>query len=173
MSGPRFDLTTMDMKPSWMTASGRKPRVAVRPAADIRAFDAGALSRQDPRYRGRRAANKSRRYMKEASFGQFLRVLFNILAGLTLADLLHAAGAGAGDWGTTGLIMLLYLSSVPLGALAFLIASDEVLKSVANPYARAFLAWAPFFVLGWVQWNVVVPAIRRGIRAMVRQVRGA
>ena len=111
--------------------------------------------------------------MKEASFGEFLRVLFNIIAGLTLADLLRAAGAGAGDWGTTGLIMLLYLSSVPLGALAFLVASDEMLNSVANPYARAFLAWAPFFVLGWVQWNVVVPALKRAMRAMIRWARAA
>ena len=67
------------------------------------------------------------------------------------------------------IFICLYLFSFPSGALFFAVMPKDFFEVVLNPYARAFLWWAPFFVLGWVQWALVIPAVCAG----AKRVKGA
>ena len=108
--------------------------------------------------------------MNQFGFADVLRILFNCFAAVSLAAVMLLASIGGGPWETGAFfIMFLYLFSLPSGALVFAVMPKDFLEVVLNPYARAFLWWAPFFVLGWVQWALVIPAVWAG----AKRVKGA
>jgi hypothetical protein len=105
--------------------------------------------------------------VNQAGAIEFFRGCFNALAVFTFFVLLSAA-VGGGDWGSTGISFFFVLASYPLGALAFTVVSQEFLDAIENPYTRAFVMWAPFFVLGWIQWGIIFPVLR----LLVQRMRG-
>lgn len=111
-----------------------------------------------------------RRHVNEPGFVEFLRYCFNGLAIFTLITLLGAA-VGGGDWASTGITFLFVLASYPTGALAFTVVSESFLEGIQNPYYRAFLMWAPFYVLGWLQWAILFPGLRSLMRQTIRRIR--
>ena len=120
--------------------------------------------------RGRPFNGIVRRHVNQSGAIEFFRACFNGLAAFTLIVLMGAA-VGGGDLAATGVVLLFILASYPLGALGFAVVSDSFLETIANPYARAFLSWAPFFVLGWLQWAVIFPAVRSLVQRVGRRKR--
>lgn len=99
------------------------------------------------------------RVMNQRGALEFFRNCFIGFSALALAALMTSA-VGRGDLSSSGMAMLFVFSSYPLGGLGFVVVSESFLESIANPISRAFVMWAPFFVLGWIQWTFVFPGIR-------------
>lgn len=98
--------------------------------------------------------------MNQRGFPDVLRILFNSFAAVALVMSMLLRVGGGGPMETAAFFpMFMYIFSIPTGALAFLVLSQDMLEGVANPYAQTFLIWAPFFVLGWLQWAIILPGL--------------
>ncbi len=106
--------------------------------------------------------------MNQRGFVDVLRILFNTYAAVALLISLALASGSEGSWEAAAFFpMFLYIFSIPTGALAFAVMPlSEMVDVVTNPYARVFLTWAPFYVLGWAQWALIIPALGRLIHVI-------